>query len=61
MDKQHLKKALHKYGLLAALLGLGIGLVGTLLFPNQLLLQFCLGLGVLCTLYFFKSTHLKIK
>ena len=56
-----MKKIISKYGLIYALVWLCTGLIATLLQPNNIILNFYLGLGILFTLYFFKSKKLKIE
>jgi hypothetical protein len=56
-----MKKIISKYGLIYALVWLFTGLIATLLQPNNVISNFYLGLGILFTLYFFKSKKLKIE
>lgn len=56
-----MKKLICKYGVIYAIVWLFTGIIATLLQPNNIILNFYLGLGILFTLYFFKSNNLKIK
>lgn len=56
-----MKKITSKYGLIYSLVWLCTGLIATLFQPNNIILNFYLGLGILFTLYFFKSKKLKIE
>lgn len=56
-----MKKIINKFGLIYSLVWLFTGLIATLIQPNNVILNFYLGLGILFTLYFFKSKKLKIE
>ncbi|WP_396172667.1 hypothetical protein [Flavobacterium sp.] len=55
-----MKKHIHKTCLICCFLWLFASFIAAVLMPESLLLKISLGMGILFTLYFFKSTNLKI-
>lgn len=56
----YMKKHIHKTCLICCFLWLFASFIAAVLMPESLLLKISLGMGILFTLYFFKSTKLKI-
>jgi hypothetical protein len=55
-----MKKYIHNTCLICCFLWLLISFIAAALMPEIFLLKISLGMGILFTLYFFKSTNLKI-
>lgn len=60
INHNNMKKMIQKYGLRYSLIWLVMGFLSTILYPENLILNSFLGLGVLVALCFFKLNNVKV-
>jgi hypothetical protein len=60
INHNNMKKMIQKNGLRYSLIWLIVGFLSTILYPENLILNSFLGIGVLVTLGFFKLNNIKV-